>query len=667
MSTGEVKGDGKGKDGDNFWNDIQATPGITGNARWELAQARDNERIAPGLVLPVFVRLNLNAKRSVADVIRFLAQRPDQYSLSDHEMDSLVTEAELPREGADVHAVILCLPEAVDTKEWTVLHVGPPQARSFRGSGAYGGQVLQRQSGPLSCTPVMAIVDDGIGFLHHRFRRADGTTRFKALWIMHSGLLADDPGPITGASTLFGVTLTDADINVRLAWGCSEEALYRQVNNGVYGPVSRKSTSHHAAHGTHVLDLATGAESGEDMADVPILGVQLAPTSIGDTSGRRLDPDIALALRWIVNKALRMPQRAPLIINISLGALAGPQDGTGFLETIIAAEIARYHFYSRDAPIRVAVAYGNAWRAKLVARTVLEPGQEVTLDWRIQPDDRTPSFLELRTEKGAANEIAIRLQPPGGGALLSRPTFPPFNVVWQYMTPQGRAAEVQREAEANFEMAMFTVATTVRDGNLPTASSGPWVLTLRNTGTEARDISVKVQRDDTPSGYRMMGRQSWLDHPSAWTWETEVMAQTMPEPVGPITRKGTEVGYAGVNSPSVYFVGSVRPNPFVEDAYRPSSYSSEGGLGGTRQGPTLSALADQGSAMRGVRAAGVLTGSTARMSGTSMAAPIASRRLLEYAMTGGMQLLPDLAEMEFVIEIPIVPIHSRMGHGIVFP
>jgi Subtilase family len=662
MSTGDGKGEDKR--GENFWDDIQATPGITGNARWELAQATDNERIAPGLVLPVFVRLNLNAERSVADVIRFLAERPDLYSLSDHEMDSLVTEAELPREGADIHAVILCLPEAVDTKEWTVLHVGPPQSRSFRGNGAYGGQVLQRQSGPLSCTPVMAIVDDGIGFLHRRFRRADGTTRFKALWIMHSGLLADDPGPITGASTLFGVTLTAADINVRLASNRSEEALYRQVNNGVYGPVARKSSNYHAAHGTHVLDLATGAVPGDDMADVPILGVQLAPTSIGDTSGRRLDPDIALALRWIINKTLRMPQRAPLIINLSLGALAGPQDGTGFLETIIAAEIARYHFYSRNAPIRVVVAYGNAWRARLVARTVLEPGQAVTLDWRIQPDDRTASFLELRTEKGAGNEIAIKLQPPSGGPILSKATFPPFNVVWRYMIPRGRVAEVQRVAEVNFATAMFAVATTVRDANLPTASSGPWVLTLRNTGTTARNICVKVQRDDTPAGYRLTGRQSWLDHPSAWVWETETMTQTMPGPGGPITRKGTEVGYSGVNNPSVYFVGAARPDPFVDGGYRPSPYTAEGGLPG-REGPTISALADEGSALRGVRAAGVRTGSTARMSGTSMAAPMISRRLLEYAMTGGMPLIPDAAELASLLMKPPVPVDSRMGRGTV--
>ncbi len=665
MSTGDGKDGGKGKGEEERWDEGSAIPGITGNARWELTQARRNERVKPELVVPAFVRLNLEDGRSVADVLRFLAERKDQYSLSDHEMDSLVTEAEFPREGADILLVILCIPDAVEAKEWTVLHVGPPQARSFRPRGYYAGQAIKRQSGELSCTPVVGIVDDSIGFLHHRFRKPDGTTRFHSLWMMHSGLLADDPSPATGAVTLFGIELTAADIDARIAMSGTENAQYRRLNNAVHGPVARKGSNHHVGHGTHVLDLATGAEAGEDMADVPILAVQLAPSSIGDTSGRRLEPDIALALRLIINRALQRPQRAALVINLSLGALAGPQDGTSFLEIVIAAEIARYHFLSRNAPIRVVIAYGNAYRQRLVARKRLKPGDEVTLDWRILPDDKTPSFLELRTEKGGANDIAITLAPPSNGPVLNRPGFPPFNVVWQFPTPRGPAAEVQREPEVNFAMAMITVAATVADDGLPVASPGAWRLTLRNTGTKTRDISAKVQRDDTPGGYRMSGRQSWLDHPAAWVLEPETMAYTMPGPGSPVTRKGSEVGYSGINNTSVYFAGSARPDPFVQGGLRPSAFSSAGGLPG-REGPSLSARADDGSALRGVRAAGVVTGSFARLSGTSMATPMISRRLLDYAMTGQMVLAADDAERAFALGQPPQPvIDSRLGRGTV--
>jgi hypothetical protein len=675
MSTGDGKGDGKGKDdgkdGRNFWSEGPALPGILGNARWEVLQARGNPRIATDFVVPVFVQLNLTEGRSVRDIIAFLNEHKDQYSLSDHEMDALMAEAETPREGADVFAVILSNPDAVEAAEWTILHVGPPQARSFRQSGNYSGHAFARQSGPLSRTPVMGIVDDGIGFLHRRFRKADGTTRFSSLWLMHSGLLTDDPSPATGASVLFGVELTEADINARLATSRSEDAHYRVLNNAVFGPVARKSTNHHTAHGTHVLDLATGAQPGDDMACVQILGAQLAPSSIGDTSGRRLDPDIALALRWIITKMLQRPERAPLIINLSLGALAGPQDGTGFLETVIAAEIARYHFYSRNAPIRVVIAYGNAWRARLVARKRLKPGEAVTLDWRILPDDATASHLELRTGNGGGNDIAVTLAPPSAVPALALPQFPAPSVVWQLVTPTGIAAELSQDPEVNYAKMLISVASTVRNGTQPVAFSGPWGVTVQNTGTKSRNISLKVQRDDTPAGYRRLGRQSWLDHPTGWVWESLTMALSMPGPNSPITRKGTEVATAGVAHPSLYFIGAARPDPFTAGGYRPSPFSAQGDLPPPAS-PVLSARVDGGSALPGVRAAGVLTGSTARLSGTSMAAPTVVRRLLEYALSGAMtaqttQTAPhDLAELTFVLgTVPLPVADTRMGRGTV--
>jgi hypothetical protein len=54
---------------------------------------------------------------------------------------------------------------------------------------------------------------------------------------------------------------------------------------------------------------------------------------------------------------------------------------------------------------------------------------------------------------------------------------------------------------------------------------------------------------------------------------------------------------------------------------------------GESQGPTLVALGEDGTALPGLRAAGVLSGSVARMSGTSMAAPQVTRALLRHFLT----------------------------------
>ena len=149
------------------------------------------------------------------------------------------------------------------------------------------------------------------------------------------------------------------------------------------------------------------------------------------------------------------------------------------------------------------------------------------------------------------------------------------------------------------------------------------------------------------------------------------MALTMPGPKSPIARKGTEVATAGVAHPSLYFIGAARPDPFAAGGHRPSPFSAEGGLPPPAS-PVLSARADAGSAVPGVRAAGVLTGSTARLAGTSMAAPMVARRLLEYALSGSMtaQTTPtaahDLAELTFVLgSVPSPVADSRMGRGTV--
>jgi hypothetical protein len=54
---------------------------------------------------------------------------------------------------------------------------------------------------------------------------------------------------------------------------------------------------------------------------------------------------------------------------------------------------------------------------------------------------------------------------------------------------------------------------------------------------------------------------------------------------------------------------------------------------GESLGPTLVALGDDGMALPGKRAAGVVSGSVTRMSGTSMAAPQVARALLGYFLT----------------------------------
>jgi hypothetical protein len=661
----------QGDEAPRWRGDERTLPNIPAEARWALIEAEQNSRLKKVLMVPVFAELATD--RTPEDLIRFLEEHPDQYDLPDHVMDRLAAEAARKDRPADDPVVftLLSLPDSVDSAFWTVIAVGPPQARALRPGGFTRGRPIAVKTGKLSKTPVMGIIDDSIGFLHHRFRKPDGLSRFQHLWLMHSDTLAGNPGPVSGPPVLFGVELTKGDIDTRLTSGRSEMALYRQVNSGIFGAASRHGTAFHAGHGSHVLDLACGATATEAMAEVPILGVQLSPNSIGETSGSLLDPDIVRGLDWIITRALQMPGRFPLIINLSLGALAGPQDGTSLVERWIRSEITRYHHFSGKAPIRIVVAYGNAWRARLVAEADLKPGESVTLDWCLLPDDATKSVLELRSAKGRGGQIDLDLSPPDGAAPLSRPLFRNAPLVDRYITPRGIAAEVSDAIEAGFDTALVTVAPTVRFDLRPLGPAGRWNVRLTNTGQKTEHLILKVQRDDTPGGYRRNGRQSWLDHPAASGFEPATRAYSLPAATGPVTRRGSDVSYAGLMHPSAYFVGAARPDPRAKNGRLPAHYASEGSLPNPAAA-TVSALGDQGEALRGLRAAGNLTGSTARLSGSSMAAPQIARRLLGLAMNGNLAAQPvpntphDPAEIALVLGTAPAPVaDAQLGKGTV--
>jgi hypothetical protein len=668
--SGKDKGEGEPqRDNPRRWTKAPPLPGIPADARWDLLDARSNFRVTQDTVVPIFIELLPETAADIDALIEFFRKAVDQYTVPGDVMDRLRSEQAAQRDDGPILLTLLSRPDSVESRFWKVVSVGQPQAHSFRRDGFYCGRSLGKKTGRLSKTPVVAIIDDSIGFLHRRFRRSDNTTRFHRLWIMHTDILAGDPGDHDMDPDL-GIKLDASRINTRLASNRSEEALYRQVNNGVFGPANRHGTAFHAGHGTHVLDIATGAAFHEPMAAVPIIGVQLSPAAIGETSGALLDPELKRGLQWVVETALQMKGRFPLVINISLGSLAGPLDGTSSVERCIAAEIRRYHHFSGGAPIRVVIAYGNAHKARLVAEVTLAKGDETTLDWHILPDDATKSVLELRTDTGQGAQLSLDLTPPDSGPALALGQWPNGIAIQQYSTPSGVAAEVASEPEpANApplrDKLLVTIAPTTRSDPRPFACSGIWQVKVGNTGVDPITVSFKVQRDDTPGGYRRHGRQSWLDHPSAWGWEPELRAYALPDATSPISRKNTEVGYAGREGKSTYFVGAARPDTTGASGFRPSRYSAEGGLP-LPDYPTLSAIGDDGSALTGVRAAGVISGATARLSGTSMAAPSVTRRLLEYAMNGSMTLLRTQPEMTFVLgQAPSAAADPRLGFGTV--
>ncbi len=623
------------------WHEVTEGLDLGGYVAWETAMdaatggtGRDHR--------PVFAVL-----RPAAPAVMSLAGAIDAslglpgVRFSRHERDLLATERALSGDSGwphEVRLVAFCPVAMLGSLPafWRVLEVGPavalPQAGPTR-----PGEDLRATLGELDpAVPLAAVIDDGIGFLNARFRADRAHSRIRAVWLQAADTLA-------AGDVVCGQVLTGRDIDAHLAAGGDEAEVYAQVNRALLPVSDGALTNHRAAHGTHVLDLAAGALpwGNDPLRAVPILAVQLPPASVRETAGRRMEGNLVQGLRWLLAEALRQARRMdvpPVVVNISLGSLAGPGDRHAFMADWFAHEVARHARLGSGAGLRLVVAYGNARLSRLVARGELRRSQPMDLIWRIQPDDHSSSHLELRADTNVASGLRLQLTPPQGSGL------PGLEIAWPRPGSgwrlAGPVAAVTSVAESGGQSLLhLSLGPSTGLPGLAACAPGAWRVTVRTTEAEPVRLTARVQRDDTPPGYRTLGRQSWLDHPLGWDWDGAARAYLAPRSVEdapgcPVTREGSCVAYAGADDPAILFVGAGRPVTGDPDRLRPAVYSSEGvqhlARPGESQGPTLVARGDDGVMLAGRLAAGVVTGSVARMSGTSMAAPQVARALLGY-------------------------------------
>jgi hypothetical protein len=380
-----------------------------------------------------------------------------------------------------------------------------------------------------------------------------------------------------------------------------------------------------AGHGTWVADIAAGFPMEEAPQNRPIVAVELPDYAVADTAGQRLEVFVLMGLRRILNWCDNwngiQGNRVPVVVNLSLGNTAGPKDGTGFLET----EIARLVDARNRAGVatRVVMAAGNAYRERLTAVFDLARNARETIDWRVQADDRSPSFLEIRLPAGSA--VAVTITAPGESALTVMP-----GKDYDLMMDGDLAGRIYQTAplsgDRTITVALAPTQTAVRQGRR--APAGIWKIGCTNAGAPAR-VRLDVQRDDGLSGWPAYGRQSWLDHPDAHAPDPETGVRDLPEETSPVVRTHTLSAHATGSNEYVRVVGGAVALDGSDAAHwKPTLYTASGPDFSDRTGPDLSAVSEDGPATPGLRAAGFMSGSTAVFSGTSGAAPQVTRALV---------------------------------------
>ena len=536
---------------------------------------------------------------------------------------------------------------------YEVLHVGSPVAID-KGTAEY--DLLDfRSEQPTEV--VLGIIDDGICYLNKRFRQSEEKTRFLAFWQQS---LAQEIGPV---SVALGDLKKIMDMNNLLgeARQKSEADIYRQENKKIYPDGLTRTAEQAASHGTHILDLAIGVDpdrpGGDPVKDVPIIGVQLPPDSIDDTSGTRLETHLLQGLRWMIFEA-RRNRIENLVVNVSLGILAGPKDGTKFIEQQIAWEIAKAAIpvdlgNGNISSVRVDVVlpFGSEYESRQVAELQMGNSIERSIGLKVQRDDLTPNYVEIRPYPGTdyvaeLRSLEVGLVAPDGTQFA--PVLPDpnrfvdisiggTNVGRLYHVGERPGAVTGEPVKPFLALALLPTTPFVPETGTPgnptdpglTAPPGTWQIVVRSNRPNPFLVTLQIQRDDTAVGHTRRGRQAYFDDPTVGRWDAPDRDFTGLGD-GPVRHEGTNSAYATSRRPGLHSVGSaeIRHDPVTGQAdIKPARYASEGAIW-TVGGPEGSALSETGRAHGGVLASGSISGSAARFIGSSTAAATFSRDLV---------------------------------------
>lgn len=481
--------------------------------------------------------------------------------------------------------------------------------------GPVAPEALSQRLGEGPAPQVLGVIDDGCCFAHEHFRSAAGC-RVRALWDQDpaaqpvSGWRAPAPG---GGG--YGVELLQAELDAAIAnfptlgemGERAERALYAALARPRWGLPSRM-------HGARVMHLLAGRRgtpgAAPDAGQMPVIFVQLPTQTVGDTSGDSLGMHVLDGARYIVARARQLDVAAEVTINISLGSVAGPHDGSSLAERAL-TELAS------DPKVRIVMAAGNTAgpESRLHAQQVVARGTPGRFVVRAHSALQRDSFVELWIDADAADALALRVVAPGGqrsdwigvGQLTAlrgagRQVLAALSVV-------RRPAQGERGA-----MALLSLATTDGIGSRMPAPAGFWSIEVESQRATPTVVHGWVERDDTVIGAR---------RPQQMRFETAIGQADDGSVNDDMTLSNLS------NAEGLVVVGG-----YVQSAMRVAAYSANGPRRGGQAGdpthyPNHYAPSDRSHWLRGIAVPGFFSGTHSAISGTSAAAPQVARTLAE--------------------------------------
>ena len=475
---------------------------------------------------------------------------------------------------------------------------------------------------------IIAVIDDAIPFAHERLTLPGGVSRVAAFWAQDARFVGGPGVDLPSGTELRGGKIGELLQQVAAGLLPGEDAIYRQTGVLDFLRRTTPSAAYAAPHGAAVALLAAGFAPDDPQArNHPLIAVNLPPKITEDSMGTLAPVSILTSILFIITRARRLcrfiearkglPARSvklPVVINLSFGLTAGACDGSSLLERFMDAVS---DFGAPDlGPVHFVLPTGNNRQSRLFAR--LKPGEDI--GWRIQPDDRTITPVEIWGP--------VHAGPPDGGfqIIVTPPGLAPattaFTAPWQYALLTGaNGAELGRAYYTPRLLQDGTWregATVIVNPTCPELIGEPWAMPGEwRIGIDAASLEgeyqIAVQRDEVIRGFHREARQSWL-HDPAYQMEDAAGRAVLHDPAdtaSKVVRDGAFNAYAGGARP--IRVGAVE---FAGLGLSPYCSTLPNGEGGDCLMPVDAAPGQFGMIVRG-RGSGAFS----IQSGTSLAAP----------------------------------------------
>ncbi|MEO8936178.1 MAG: hypothetical protein ABI277_02400 [Burkholderiaceae bacterium] len=466
------------------------------------------------------------------------------------------------------------------------------------------------------------VVDDGCPIAHASFRPGTGS-RFLSVWDQEP---ADEsqgapwkryrnPSYARSLPVRYGTELRQADINDALRgydFGTAEEKRF-------YTEILHRPTwgSPGHTHGAGVLDVLAGPRSTPGLStksgDNPpyLVFVQLPNATVADTSGGSIGYYVVDGARYIVARTREKasdPKLWRTTINLSLGSMAGPHDGSTMTEQAL-DDLSM----ENEGQVDLVVAAGNTAELKIHAVRMVRAGASGTFFVMVPPANPLETYVEFWLPAAEGFEFVIDTPL---GVQVSTPVTVGQIVVLDSEGNPVEAAVVFASKVAqglNGTMVLLTIRATSRhpEDAGTVAPFGIWRVEVRSESAEDAIVNAWVERDDTIVGPRRK-QQAHFVHDSCTTPRpTYISDESTLNSIGNGKRAIIAGAYDASTRQITRYSGR---GPVIDD---------------TKAKPDYFGPSERSASRPGIRVAGFYSGTRAVLSGTSVATPRVARWISE--------------------------------------